>query len=641
MLAFSRIFLLAILAGTLATHGSAFVRADEAGVAPGVVGTADTRPAVDFALVDLAGNGRDLRQNDRARVRAFVFLSTECPIANSYVPTLNRLYEATGAGASDIELFGVLSDRSVTRTEAAKHFAEYQAKFPVLFDSSGQLQEALDPTHVPEAFVIDADGRLIYRGAIDDVWGEIGRRKPQATKTWLADALSAAAEGKPVAEARTTPVGCPVETFPASAESADVTYSRDVAPILRARCVDCHRQGQVAPFPLESYEDVAKRAGQIVEVTRDRIMPPWIPSASHGKFVGDRRLTDAELSILKRWEEGGRALGDEADLPPAPKFAAGWRMGEPDLVLEMPSDFHIPADGPDVMQNFVLPIEGLTADKLVAAIEFVPGNPRVVHHCLLFLDDSRKARKLDAATPEPGYARFGGPGFAPSGGLGGWSPGNTPRPLPNGMGRYVRKQSDVVMQIHYHPTGKPETDRSRVGIYFVDEPVSEALKKPNRLVATIWASDYGLDIPAGESDYRRTTSYVLPRDVTMVGVVPHMHLLGKSMRTKAVLPSGEEFTIIDVNRWVYIWQDEYYFERPFQLPKGTRLEVTASFDNSEGNPSNPTSPPKDVKWGDETDAEMMFCFFLITTEEPATLIQTVVDNLLHDRNGRKEAGIVR
>jgi hypothetical protein len=209
------------------------------------------------------------------------------------------------------------------------------------------------------------------------------------------------------------------------------------------------------------------------------------------------------------------------------------------------------------------------------------------------------------------------------------------------MGRHLRKTSDIVMQIHYHPTGKPEIDRSRVGIYFVDEPVSEALKKPNRLVATIWASDYGLDIPAGESDYRRTTSYVLPRDVTLVGVVPHMHLLGKSMRTKAILPSGEEFTIIDVENWVYNWQDEYYFERPFKLPKGTRLEATASFDNSEQNPVNPTSPPKDVKWGDETDAEMMFCFFLITTEEPATLIQTIVDNLLHDRSGRKAAGIIR
>lgn len=640
MHAFFRSLLFAILVGALSPGlDLSVVRADEPKVDAAAAPNADVRPAIDFALVDLAGNGRDLRQNDGARVRAFVFLSTECPIANSYVPTLNRLHEALDA--EHVELFGVMSDRSVTRADAEKHFREYQAKFPILFDSSGQLQQALDPTHVPETFVLDGDGKLVYRGAIDDVWGEIGRRKPQATKTWLADAVAAAVEGKDSAESRTTPVGCLVETWTPAEGEAEATYCRDVAPILRARCVDCHREGQVAPFPLESYDDAAKRAGQIVEVTHDRIMPPWIPSASHGKFVGDRRLTEAELSILKRWADGGRALGDEADLPPAPKFAVGWRMGEPDLVLEMPSDFEIPADGPDILQNFVLPIEGLTEDKLVAAIEFVPGNPRVVHHCLLFLDDSQRARKLDAATPELGYGRFGGPGFAPSGGLGGWSPGNTPRPLPDGMGRHVRKTSDVVMQIHYHPTGKPETDRSRVGIYFVDEPVSEALKKPNRLVATIWASDYGLDIPAGESDYRRTTSYVLPRDVTMVGVVPHMHLLGKSMKAKAILPSGEEFTIIDVENWVYNWQDEYYFERPFKLPKGTRLEATASFDNSEENPSNPTSPPKDVKWGDETDAEMMFCFFLITTEEPATLIQTIVDNLLHDRNGRKAAGIIR
>lgn len=198
-------------------------------------------PAIDFALVDLEGQTRDLRQNDRRSVRAFVFVSTECPIANSYVPTLNRLFEATGAGEGKVEFFGVLSDRSVTRSEAKKHFDEYQAKFPVLFDASGQLREALAPTHVPEAFVVDADGKLVYRGAIDDVWGEIGRRKPEATKNWLADALSAAEKGEGVVEAKTTPVGCPVETWPADAGGADVTYCRDVAPILRSRCVDCHR----------------------------------------------------------------------------------------------------------------------------------------------------------------------------------------------------------------------------------------------------------------------------------------------------------------------------------------------------------------------------------------------------------------
>ena len=189
------------------------------------------------------------------------------------------------------------------------------------------------------------------------------------------------------------------------------------------------------------------------------------------------------------------------------------------------------AVGADLLQNFVIPIE-IAEDKLVAAIEFHPGNKRVVHHAVLFLDDKGQARKLDAATPEPGYGNFGGPGFLPSGALGGWSVGNTARRLPNEMGRYLKKGSDLVVQVHYHPTGKVEVDQSEIGIYFVKKPVAESLQQPAKLVGSIWVANYEMDIPAGEKNYCRSTSYVLPRDVIMVGVVPHMHLhlLGKTMK---------------------------------------------------------------------------------------------------------------
>ena len=186
------------------------------------------------------------------------------------------------------------------------------------------------------------------------------------------------------------------------------------------------------------------------------------------------------------------------------------------------------------------------------------------------------------------------------------------------------------MQLHYHPTGKEETDQSTVGIYFVDKPVQEALKQPSTLVGSFWMANYEMNIPAGEANYRRRTSYTLPRDVTLVGIVPHMHLLGKSMRAIATLPNDQKRTLIDVPRWNYNWQDEYYYEHPFRLPKGTVIELEAAFDNSSDNPSNPSHPPKRVTWGEGTLDEMLFCFFLITAEKSEDVVHTIFDAMAHD-----------
>ena len=586
-------------------------------------------PAITFSLLDLNGATHSLEQNDARHVRVFVFLSVECPISNSYTKTLNDLQSQFIKSGKVADFFGVVSDPAVTRSQAKKHFDEYKVGFPVLFDASGLLIQALNPSHVPEAFVLDRDGKLVYRGAIDNSWEAIGRRRPKAEKEFLGDAITATVQGKPVTIIETKPVGCLIETLPKGGEKAKITYSRDIAPIVQARCLNCHRQGQVAPFALSDYEQTAKRANQIVRVTQDRIMPPWIPSSGHEKFVAERWLTDRELDLLKTWAETGRAKGDEADLPPVPKFAEGWRLGEPDLIVKMAEPFTIPADGPDLLQNFVIPID-IAEDKLVAAVEFHPGNKRVDHHAVLFLDASGTARKLDKATPEPGYPNFGGPGFLPSGALGGWSVGNTPRPLPNGMGRYLKKGSDLVVQMHYHPTGKQEVDQSEIGLYFVKKPVAESLKEPAKLVGSIWMANYEMDIPAGEKTYRRSSSYTLPKEVIMVGVVPHMHLLGKTMKVTATMPDKSVKTLIDIKNWNYHWQDEYYYERPFKLPAGTRLDVEAEFDNSAGNPSNPSSPPKRVTWGDGTKNEMLFCFFLLSSEKTENLIHVIFDNLKHD-----------
>ena len=595
---------------------------------------ADEKPNLQFDLIDLSGKIHSPGQNERGVPRAYVFLSTTCPIANSYTAELNRLADEF---KGRVEFFGVLSEPDVTRQDAHKHFEEFELRIPILFDASNLLLKELTPSHVPQVFLLNAEEQLVYKGAIDNAYESIGRRRATVEHHYLKTAITSALAGEPVAEPETSPVGCIVPPLDRFTKESAITYCRDIAPLIQTRCQNCHRPGQVAPFSLTSFEEAAKHAEMLVEVTQKRIMPPWMPgSNSQHRFVGERWLTDEELNLLRDWVTAGCAKGDEADLPPAPQFAEGWQLGTPDLIVKMPESFTVPADGPDLLQNFVIPL-GTDSDHLVAAVEFHPGNKRVVHHAVLFLDSKGQARKLDEATPEPGYPNFGGPGFLPDGALGGWSVGNTARRLPNDMGRYLKKGSDLVVQVHYHPTGKEEVDQSEIGLYFVKKPVEESLKESAKLVGSIWMANYEMDMAAGDNDYRRSSSYRLPKDCIIVGIVPHMHLLGKSIKVTARLPDKSTEVLIDVPNWNYNWQDEYYFERPFKLPAGTVLIVEATFDNSDQNPSNPSSPPKRVTWGEETDDEMLFCFFLLTADKTEDLIHVIFDNLAHDlKQPRKE-----
>jgi hypothetical protein len=393
--------------------------------------------------------------------------------------------------------------------------------------------------------------------------------------------------------------------------------------------MNCHRDGQVAPFSLTNFSEVTRHARQIALVTQQRIMPPWFPVPGRDRFVDDRSLTEREVQLLQTWVKSGQPLGNIQDLPAPPHFEKGWQLGKPDMIVKMPKQFVVPADGPDILQNIVIPLTN-ARDVLVSAIEFHPGNRKVVHHAVLFVDSSGTARKLDHQTSQPGYPNSQGLGFIPSGALGGWSVGNTARHLPNGMGRYLKKGSDLVVQVHYHPSGKVESDQSEIGIYFVKEPLEDSLRKARKVVGSIWISNYEMDIPAGEKHYEKTSTYTLPKDVVMVGVVPHMHLLGKAMKVIAKLPDQTQKTLIEVSNWNYNWQDEYYFERPFRLPGGTQIEVRAVYDNSSANPSNPNDPPKRVTWGDGTLNEMLFCFFLITSDRIEDLINVIGDNVKHD-----------
>lgn len=571
-------------------------------------------------VLDCRGEIHSLTPTAAQAARVYVFLTGECPISKSFIPLLNRLH-AEWSSSGDSTLTAVWADPTTNPQEMRKFVDEYGIEFPVLIDRLGELGALFQPSHVPQAFVLDRHGRLAYSGRIDDTYPAVGKRRLAATQHDLVDAVTDLREGRAVKKPQTDCVGCFYEAQTAlPSRGGQLTYARDIAPIVFANCSSCHRDGEVGPFPLVQFEDVAKRSRQIAAIVESGAMPPWMPSQRHGEFIGQRTLTAGQISAFRQWNDAGAPEGDPQDLPPRPDFSAGWRLGTPDLILSMSEDFELAAEGPDLFQNFVIPID-IPEDKLVAAVDFVPGNAKIVHHSLLFLDSTGAARRLDARTPEPGYSSFGGPGFMPTGSIGGWSPGKTPMRLSGGLGRYLKQGSDLVMQIHYHRSGKPEVDRSKVAVYFAD--------KHSNVAADVWAATHVHDIPPGATDYKLSAVYVAPQDLQLLGVVPHMHLIGRSVKATAVLPDGSRRPIVEIPQWNFNWQDDYRFAEPLRLPKGTRLEVEAVYDNSENNPANPSSPPVRVTWGEETTHEMLYCFFLISVDDPRDL-RWIMKDMIRD-----------
>lgn len=585
----------------------------------------DIHTSTPLAGFDLDGNYHRLGGSRGCKATVVVFLGTQCPISNGCIPRVVKLaeeYRELGA-----EFYGIVSDPSVTRKAAVEHKAKYRLRIPVLFDASGELQRRLHPTHVPHAFVLDKNQEVIYQGAIDDEYAKLGRKKLRVGHQYLRDAVSAVMLGKPVAVSETKPIGCLIEADE-SRNSSSVTYAREIAPIVLARCASCHRSGEVAPFPLLTYDDAKSHAKQIALVTQKRLMPPWKAEAGFGEFHNDRRLTDREIALLQKWVAAGAPEGDRDDLPPTPKFVEGWQLGKPDLILEMPEEFEVPADGPDVYRHFVIP-SGVTETRLISAIEFRPSTPAVVHHAFLYFDLHGAARKLDADDPGPGYSRFGGPGFQPDGGLGGWAPGGIPERLPDGLARPMWGGADVVMQLHYRPSGKPERDRSKLGIYFAPDNV-------RKYTTDAMVANVDLHIPAGAKRHRHTATYTLPVDTTVLDVTPHMHVLGREMKVQATKPDGTVVPLIWVKDWDFNWQEHYRLAEPIRLPKGTRVDSEAYFDNSDENPLNPNSPPREVHWGEFSSDEMCICYLQATADDFQEFLTLVehIDSYFNDQMQR-------
>jgi tetratricopeptide (TPR) repeat protein len=380
----------------------------------------------------------------------------------------------------------------------------------------------------------------------------------------------------------------------------EVTFYKQISPIIYHSCAPCHRPGEAGPFSLLSYEDVKKHATQIAVVTRRRYMPPWLPEAGYGDFQDEQRLTDAQIRTIAEWVQEGARAGNPADGEPLPKFTPGWQLGTPDLVVQARRPYALYADGPDEYWNFVLPLH-LTGTRWVKAIEIRPGNARAVHHANILIDRSRSAR-MEEKTPGAGF-----PGmdltieadtFDPDSHFLFWKPGGIPWEEPDGMAWRADPSTDLVLNVHVQPTGKPELVQPSIGLYFTDHP---GTKLP---MLVQLEHDGALDIPAGARDFLVSDDFTVPMDMDVLAVYPHAHYLGHLLEGYATLPDGNRKWLIRIPDWDVNWQAVYRYRAPVFLPKGSVISMRFHYDNSDANPRNPNHPAKRVRGGNQATDEM-------------------------------------
>jgi mono/diheme cytochrome c family protein/peroxiredoxin len=550
-----------------------------------------------------------------------VFLSFECPVSNDYSTTLTALHkEFADKGVAFVAVAPNEEDAAAVKKSAG----EFKLPFPVYIDPKSETVDAFKATATPEAFLLDHNYVLRYRGRIDNAYSARLKKNVTTTDFDLKTAIEATLSGKDVPVPVTKAVGCPVVPKGAIAKTVTTkfTYHKDVEPILQNNCQSCHRPGAVGPFALMSYKQAVNWADDIKHYTANGQMPPWKPTAGPA-FHNARNLSAAEIKTIASWVDGGTPEGDLKDAPKPREFTAGWQLGKPDLIVNVPEEFTVGASGRDLFRCFVIPTN-LTEDKYIVAFEVRPGNPRVVHHTLNFWDTSGTARKMEQEAKEkakpadqdhgPGYSSAMGVGFrAPGkfGGFGGWAPGQMPRYLPEGTGYFLPKGADLVIQTHYHRDGKEEKDKLQIGLYF-------AKKKIDNPYQVLTVSGFGAlqFIPAGKADYTTKGEAVVSGDCTIYSVMPHMHLLGKKVKVRMTPPDGSTQTLVQIDNWDYNWQETYWFKEPIKVKEGTKLEIEATFDNSDKNPNNPSSPPKLVFIGEQTTNEMLFGFIGATSDAP-------------------------
>jgi len=486
---------------------------------------------------------------------------------------------------TNVRFVGINSNVQDSLEEIASYAKDNDLTFEFAKDYDNRFADELKITRTPEVIVFDASRTIVYRGRIDDQYLP-GVARSGAEHHDLKIAIERSLAGETIEVTETEPTGCLLGRKRESVEGATVTFADQVSRILQRNCVECHREGEIGPFSLETYEKAIGWADMMLEVIEEKRMPPWHADSSIGKFSNARNMSDQDKQILRDWVDQGTPMGDVAKLPEPVEYVSGWRLPkEPDMVVEMSKrPYEIPEDGTVEYQYFVVDA-GFEKDRWVSAAEVVPGNRAVVHHSIVFIrpPDGKQARGV--------------------GWLAAYVPGQSPLKYESNRARFVPAGSKLVFQMHYTPNGTAHTDVTKIGMVFADESEVE------QELLTMMALDQDFEIPPNASSHKVDVNrWRLPRNGKLLSVSPHMHYRGKSFTSSVVAKDKSKTKIIDVPRYDFNWQHRYELAEPISLNNFRRLSGTVEFDNSKDNPFNP-DPTQMVSWGDQTWEEMAVAFY--------------------------------
>lgn len=551
--------------------------------------------ATNFRLTDHEGRSHELYRHRDAKAIVLFYGGNGCPIVQQSVP---RLKEIQAEFARQGVLFAMVNASPYDELEEIRQeVLDYEISMPVLLDTDQLLTQTLGVIRTATTIVIvpGQRWRIAYYGPMDDRF-DYGFSKPEPKTEYLKDALNAvlASEDAPVSYAEAK--GCQLDLL---APEATPEYAADIAPVIARKCTPCHNEDGIGPFALTSHEDVRKWRRMIKEVVLTKRMPPWHADPHYGAFANDNALTSKEAQALFAWIDADtpRGEGDDPLLAAAPDMAIGWTLGEPDLVVALPEEQTIPAEGVFEYRYLQVPID-LEEGVWLRGVDVKPGNRRVLHHCLVFVRYPRHMRNL-----QPEYESGVGGYFA------GYVPGMAPTVFPDGTGKYLPAGSQIIFQMHYNATGKDETDLTKLGLYFAEE-------EPEYEYVTRAAYNKSFEIPPRVNEYVAQGQLRLDEDVLLFSMNPHMHYRGSWFKYEAKYPDGTSETLLSVPFYDFNWQTSYELATPKRIPAGTTITATGAWDNSPGNPANPDAEAR-VTFGEQTFDEMLIGYMAYAPLEPA------------------------
>lgn len=550
------------------------------------------RLVADLKITLLNKQGSTLSQLASGKILVICLTSATCPISQKYLETYRRIIKQWSN--KGVQFLFVNPMESESAPEIKAQMARLSA--PYALDPKHTLAQSIGATTTTEVFVLDPKRTLVYRGAVDDQYG-FGYTRPNPSRQFLDDAISATLRGQvPEIQATSAP-GCALNFPVVQSEPPQITYHNRISRIIQSNCMTCHRTNGVGPFPLETYAQVKDKAAMIKFVTESKRMPPWFAAPEKGhaesKWQNDRSLTESDLQALQTWVKSGMPEGNTADAPAPRTWPKEWTIGIPSQIVSLPNAIPVKADGVMDYVNVVVD-PGLNEDKWVKAIQIIPTAKQVVHHVLVFIIPKGSNWSSDNG----GLTGF----FA------GYVPGNDQQIYPIGMGKNLPAGSRFHFQIHYTPNGTATQDQMKMGLVYADKP-------PTTEIHTGAVTSLLLTIPPRAENHKVVARLPVPMDVVVYSFLPHMHVRGKAYRYEIEKPGGERELLLDIPRYDFNWQLEYKLRKPVTVEKGTRIIGTAWYDNSDKNPANP-DPNRRVGWGEQTSDEMMLGYLTYSVRDP-------------------------